>query len=135
MVLSISLAWHQAWFCQPQTECAAVAEGNSLGGAGGLSSDSANHCFGSASWLSLGLSLVPELWVRWGGLHREPETLVRGCLHPSPCTFKGFAYLQRIWVFCGTGLLPVVLPWMTWYLLWRLQRIGLGFQLLLVCGR
>lgn len=44
-----------------------------------------------------------------GVLHREPETLVAGCLPPSHHAFKAFAYLQRIWVLCGTGLLCVVL--------------------------
>lgn len=34
---------------------------------------------GLASWLRLGLSLVPKLWVRRGALHRMPENLVPGC--------------------------------------------------------
>lgn len=135
MVLSISLAWDQAWFCQPQIECAAVDEGNSpLVMPEGSALTLQISTLVSASWLRLGLSLVPELWVRWGVLHMEPETLMPDCLHPSRHAFKSFAYLQRIWVFCGAGLLPVTLHWMAWYLLWRFQRIGLGFKSLFVCS-
>lgn len=98
-------------FASPRTECAAVAEGNSPVV---MPEDSALtlqiSTLLSASWLRLGLLLVPELWVRWGVLHREPETLVLGCLHPSCHTFKGFAYLQRIWVFSGKGCCLLYFP-------------------------
>lgn len=84
---------------------------------GGLALTLQISSLGLASWLRLGLSLVPKLWVRLGVLHRMPKNLVPGCLHPACPAFKGFACLKRIWLFCGTGLLPVVLYWMAWYLL------------------
>lgn len=63
MVLSFSLAWDQAWFCQPQPECAAVAEGNStLVMLEGSALVLQITTLISASWLRLGLSVVPELW-------------------------------------------------------------------------
>lgn len=53
-------------FASPRTECAAVAEGNSPLV---MPEDSALtlqiSTLLSASWLRLGLLLVPELWVSW----------------------------------------------------------------------
>lgn len=39
--------------------------------------------------------------MRWGVLHREPETLVPGCLHPSCHAFKEFClFTEDLSVLC-----------------------------------
>lgn len=99
----------------------------------GLSSDPTNQHFGFSVSAQTGLSSVPKLRVRRAALHRMPVALVPGCLCPSHHTFEGFAYLKRIWLVCGTGLLPVVPCWVAQCLLWGSQRIAKALSHF-VCG-